>query len=543
MHIIRNRNVFEFINRTLYNNLTFVTSANIICDKCGQVGVCSAQSSDQFIVREGKTGLCSRYLASFLGCSHLTAINIMADCPRIITTKPDHLQNSLETLKKHFEYLDIIKNSSVLVLKPFRIEELIRILEEIGVSKITVNEIVRFPSIMGTSVKTLIKEGIINNHEKIIKNMIKELDAPVELTDLWQSRIHKILWKKIENMSPRYIRMSILHQYLVWKLKCNKNEIRSTINRSFYSRCCHTLRKTLNVLINDYKFSEREILRNAFLIKANPNNLKKILQNHPVLAGLDIKECFKKYPALVNVPADNILKVNNILKENGFTDTQLQNHLSVYHYSFYKIQKILKVINDNADLALRKFHPNSLKLVDKYDTAIERFYHIQRKGLLCISLSALYNQTELEKTDPNVRQCVIEIAEYLALELNKSKREITKTLEIYPNTIWPSLLNAKKVTEYLLSNGVTKEQIWNGIPIVFYSLDSVVKYFNKLSHYKVQPQCDWKNHKNYIQLLLYFIEKESGINLENCNLEKNEKLMLKSFTDEHSGEKDCNIYD
>lgn len=529
MNILRNRNILKIFNFTRY-----MCSTNIICEKCGEIGVCRAlskKSSDE----DEKIGLCSKALASILGSSHLTAINIIADNPNIIFIKPDNLKQLSEALRKHFQYIDIIRNSSVFFRSPLRTKECISILKEIGVSEMTIDKIFGFTDLIKKPMKQLKEEKIINNYDEIIKNMLMDLEVPIDQIDLLQDKMHETLWKNIDSMPVKYVRMSVLQQYLSWKLQCNENRIRKlgSFNRSVFNYCCQTLKRNLDILINDYQLSERKILSHLFLMTINPNRFQNIVQNIPVLANLDIKDCIKKKPSLLRTSVENILMIDDLVRKNGFTNKQLQNHLNIYNSRFHRIQKILKTIDNDPDLRLRKFHPQILFLVKNYNMIMKNLYHLRQKNLPFITLSMIFHRKDSEKYD-YIRRNIFEIAYYLALKLNKSQVEVIKKLEIYPNIMWPSLLNVKNVTEYLLTNGITEDQFWNGIHIVFYSLNIVEKYFLKLPHYnEIQPFSEWKHHFNLVQLLLYYIEKEIGFNLENISLEKNEKLMLKNFTDEH----------
>lgn len=332
------------------------------------------------------------------------------------------------------------------------------------------------------------------------------------------------------------IRSIVLKKYLQHRLKCDENDVEKICSKysSILSKSCFIIKSTLDVLINDFQFTLTKIVSNGFLIRLNPDNMKNILDQVPSFAGLDIRQSAMKSPRILNVTPEKLLQIEKYIKENNFTDRQLQNSLSICTLKFDTVKKRLKTIENQPEFEMRRFVPKILTVVYSHDLLLNRLKQLKSRGFPSISLNMLFNPPEKLEVDIKYN-CSVETCQYLSLLLGKSEKDIKKKLQEYPNVIWTSLQNVKKVTNFLMMNGITKDQIWHGIHIVFYSIDIIEKHFVKLPFYEgLQPFSRWKTRINLLHILLYYIEKESGFTVDNINIGKSEKLILRQFTDHYT---------
>ncbi|XP_067145103.1 transcription termination factor 5, mitochondrial-like [Centruroides vittatus] len=537
-YIVYNKNLIRRIYCFSYCIRRYMLSVRTSpCDKCGYPTCkCNVIGNSQLpscLVEESqKSVMCSSKLSELFGGSPEFTVKLIANNTKILDTDPNKIKKNLIFLRQYFEDSDIAENSSLLHWKLSLIEEKIRILEEVGIMKITIDSIIKYSYIMKQKMKYLKEERLIHrsSRDEIIKNMVNELSAPEEL---FHSIRKKLSLKKINITPAKDIRAIVLKAYLTQRLNCNENDIEKICTKysTIFPKSCFVIKSTLDILLNQFYFQTSKIISNGFLITLNPENLKSILENVQSLAGWNIMKCARKAPRILCLTPEKLLETDKYLKENNFTNRQLQNGLSIYSLNIDTIKERLKTIDKEVELNMRKFAPKILTVVHSHDLLLSRLRQLQQRGFPSISLGMLFQSPEKLELDIKYN-CSVETCQYLSVLLDKSENEIKQKLCEYPNVIWTSLQNVKKVTKYLMSNGITKEQIWNGIHIVFYSIDIIEKHFEKLPYYnELQPFSYWKSQNNLLHLLLYYIEKESGFTVDNINIGKSEKMMLRHFTD------------
>ncbi|GIY95214.1 hypothetical protein CEXT_681821 [Caerostris extrusa] len=102
-----------------------------------------------------------------------------------------------------------------------------------------------------------------------------------------------------------------------------------------------------------------------------------------------------------------------------------------------------------------------------------------------------------------------EIADYLGDTLNMCSEEIKYNLKEHPNVQTACLFNASHVVNFLLNVGVSKQQIRNGLAIILYNVDNVKLCFESLpTDTLCQPYNEWVSHYNFLQLVIYVLEKK-----------------------------------
>lgn len=86
---------------------------------------------------------------------------------------------------------------------------------------------------------------------------------------------------------------------------------------------------------------------------------------------------------------------------------------------------------------------------------------------------------------------------------------IRNVLRSHPYHTHISVVNVKKVTELLESEGFTPEQIFDGLILVLYPVDIVAQKLKDLErHEAVQPYDEKKKSKTILRYVLYMIESD-----------------------------------
>lgn len=103
-----------------------------------------------------------------------------------------------------------------------------------------------------------------------------------------------------------------------------------------------------------------------------------------------------------------------------------------------------------------------------------------------------------------------ETAQFLAQLLDHPEEAVKERLSRHPHAGGASLLNARRVSDHLLSRGVSKEQLWYGLQVVLYDAELVSVHLSKLCNQdELQPYVEWRDCLELMELLIYYMERET----------------------------------
>lgn len=237
------------------------------------------------------------------------------------------------------------------------------------------------------------------------------------------------------------------------------------------------------------------------------------LSEFPEIYGVDTLFLVRRVPLLLKLEHDSIHKIETILKEFYINADQLMCCPKVLLISPGTLKKRLSALCSAEDFTVLKSNKKFLWLVYNYSNLNSRLKYLKAENMPCSINMFTSSRNTFEKylLYNNTRTCIRETYVYLAEIFKMTEKEIFNRLRhcshIRSDDQNFSTLNCRKVIEYLLLYGVTKEQIFNGLEIVFYDIDTVKIHFNCLkTHPQCQPYEKWILHYNLIQLLIYTIE-------------------------------------
>lgn len=188
------------------------------------------------------------------------------------------------------------------------------------------------------------------------------------------------------------------------------------------------------------------------------------------------------------------------------------------------LKKRLTAICSSEDFVTLKSNKKFLWLVYNYSNLNSRLKYLRAENMPCSINMFTVSKKTFEKylLYNSTRIGIRETYTYLAEIFKMTEREMFIRLQhcsqFQSDCQNFSTVNCRRVIEYLLLSGVTKEQIFNGLEIVYFDIDVVRIYFNRLKrHPQCQPYEEWTSHYNFIQLLIYTIEviKYHSYDMEN----------------------------
>lgn len=455
-----------------------------------------------------------RLLTESLGCSLASATSIVMSNRKILSIRRETLLKNIGMLKSLFPVREIMRHPEILSFQFGTAEQRFRNLEECGIKKVTPARIIRYVELMTQPSCSLKLRGAMEVETDPATHLLSFLDCPagVRADILSELPLHYPF-----TLSIAEVKQIVLRAYLAWRLGCTHEQIASLVQKypSVENRSLQFLRHTIELLTNHFHMPTDKILRNGFVLLAHPGNLESQLSQVRQLAGLHMRELAVLCPRLLTVPAENLIRVERLLQAHGITPAQVQRCIRIYSLSPETIEKRLKEITKVAEFEVRRECPRLLNLVYYASKARHRLELLSQLGHPASGVSI--NVLSMAASDfarvfysGSDRGRPRETAEYLAHLLGKPEAEVRQRLASHPSAKRISLLNTRRVVDWLLPRGVTHEQLWYGLQVVLYDSELVASHFLRLpEREELQPYSEWRDCPQLLEVLLYYIEREA----------------------------------
>lgn len=453
-------------------------------------------------------------LTESLGCSLASATSIVMSNRKILSIRRETLLKNVGMLKSLFPVREIMRHPEILSFQFGTAEQRYRNLEECGIKKVTPARIVRYVELMTQPAYSLKLRSVIEVETDTAAHLLSFLDCPagVRVDILSELPLHYPF-----TLSIAEVKQIVLRKYLAWRLGCTQEKIAMLVQKypSVENRSLQFLRHTIELLTNHFHMPTDKILRNGFVLLAHPGNLESQLSQVRQLAGMDMRELAVLCPRLLTVPAENLIRVERLLQAHGITPAQVQRCIRIYSLSPETIEKRLKEITKVAEFEVRRECPRLLNLVYYASKARHRLELLSQLGHPASGVSI--NVLSMGASDfarvfysGSDRGRPRETSEYLAHLLGKPEAEVRQRLASHPSAKRISLLNTRRVVDWLLPRGVTYEQLWYGLQVVLYDSELVAAHFLRLpEREELQPYSEWRDCPQLLEVLLYYIEREA----------------------------------
>ncbi|XP_042905597.1 transcription termination factor 5, mitochondrial [Parasteatoda tepidariorum] len=467
-------------------------------------------------------------LSEILDCTYFTAKKIVSHNSNIIAITSDTFLRNSEFCRKHLKFSDVVEFPLIISYNPSLLQHRYFSLMELGCSNISVSYIIRFPQILKKSPTTLRKDGIIFNADSFLETYLHLIDCEN------QSEVESRFYKMYRDGSSLWeIKTAMNAEFLSLKLNCSLVAIHRMFKKYPPLRTQSILNTNLllDVLFKDFQFPLSKVFSVPNLLSLHPEIALKFLSDIPTILGINTIELINKFPIVLRRPVCLIKRAENILKEYSITGDQLMCCPKIINFNPSTLQQRLEKLCNSEDFSLLISYKKFLWLVYHYSILERRLHSLKERGIPC-SISVLTtseSQFDQYLSASDYRTCIKEICFYLAGVFSCTEILIREKLKEYPNIYDSSLTNCRKIVEFLLDAGVSKNQLLTGIGVVFYDFEVVKTFFHEMqNHDDCQPFADWINHYNLIQLLIYKIEVEAGLYRVTGNSDDYEELSMES---------------
>lgn len=449
-------------------------------------------------------------LCDFLNCNFYTAREIIAKNKQIIKLNHNSFLQNANFIKNFFKLSDLIEYPGLLTLQPSLLQHRYFSLKELGFSAVIPSSIFRFSHVLKETPATLKQRGFpfCCGHKSDILNEYLIASNRTEVID----KLHH-MYKDGSDLQK--IRKMMNMEFFSAKLCCSIGKSYEMLHKHAALKVQSILYtdQLLNILLNKFNFSVFKIQSSVHLLSLHPEAAEQFLSEFPEILGVSTVFLAKRVPLLLKQDNVTIQEIEAILKDFNINKDQLTCCPKTLLIAPNTLKERLTTLCKTEDFAVLKSNKKFLWLTYYYNNLNSRFHCLKNENMpfsinVFTSSKKTFQKYLIYK---NTRTCIPETYAFLSDVFKMTEKEIFNRLQHYSYVQSDdqkfSTLNCQRVIEYLLLHGVTKEQIFNGLEIVYYDINVVKLHFKRLkTHPHCQPFEDWSSHFNLIQLLIYTIE-------------------------------------
>lgn len=275
-------------------------------------------------------------------------------------------------------------------------------------------------------------------------------------------------------MSLNLIRKNLLNIYLKKKLGMKDSEIAKMWK--IYGRIKHksltSVIRTIDLLKNELNFSNEKIIKNAFCLYCDPDNIIKFINDVKTIGDSDIRDILRKRPKVLMVNSDSIVKSIEFIRNYGIPENSINLCLDVLTLSPVTIEERLTELKLIKELDAFVSHPRFLRLVHYHNKALARLEYLKQLNVKCASLhilscdSVAFEKYAREGSDKTKGS---DITNLIKVKLNIiNEEDVRKHLSRHPNWCHVPILTVSSCLEFLELNKFTTESIFDNLHILLY---------------------------------------------------------------------------
>lgn len=306
--------------------------------------------------------------------------------PELKTIRQREIQNSSETLKSlNFTIDDILLKPMILYYNTTTLENRHEVMRECGFHAISITLLSKYITVMNKTVEYH-KSHCHLKYELNVLEKLKECFHNMQLE--MQADIN---WANHEMWELKTLRQQVLNCYFRQRLDMNQADIDKLWK--VYSRIRHksfrSVQAMVEVLVNELNFPKERILKNAYLLHGDAENVKRIINEIKTIDNHDIKEIVYRRPKILMSSCDALLKTMEHIKSFGIGENAIIRCLEVLTLGPDTIMSRLKDLNEIEEFKVLGTNPRVLRLVHYQNKARLRLEYLNQLKVRCASLHIL----------------------------------------------------------------------------------------------------------------------------------------------------------
>ncbi|KAF5275663.1 hypothetical protein FQA39_LY06775 [Lamprigera yunnana] len=304
-----------------------------------------------------------------------------------------------------------------------------------------------------------------------------------------------------------FIHHTLLTRYLVWKFNTSYDTV-----QKFYRNYSMSKVKSFQHISRNFQFVEQigysleNIFKFGSILNTPPKTIEKLLIKVPTLAGLNICEAITLFPKLVRIPPEQVLKINNYLKEANISDSSIQKHMNIFFMSPELVHKRIEEVKKIPEFNLFRNHSNFLQLIIYHNEARSRLSFLKKLKIKCASVGTFCSQKkqfELYVQDRHDIHRANAVTLYIKDLLHCDDDAISANLKRHSYYRHVSFLTIFDSYTFLRDLHFTNDAITNVISVLLYPRNKL-----KAAYENVCQTVKNINQTEKLNLVLYLIEKD-----------------------------------
>nr|XP_019560477.2 transcription termination factor 5, mitochondrial [Aedes albopictus] len=384
----------------------------------------------------------------------------------------------------YFKYLnatteEILQQPTLFTLHLITLENRTTILRECGfVETLNLMALSKYITIVRQKIKALKNNKLIPPDLNVMEQLRKQFEIEVKVNIDFNEEMHL-----------QTLRELFINAYIRERLQLNDEEINKLWKS--YSKIKHKsfghTQRVVDILEHDLKFSRDKIVRNLYLLHADPENLLRYQEVVPSIAGLDIKEVMLKQPKIAMIPCDSVKQILGYFREFGIGEAGVLKYSTVLTLSPNTVLARMEQLQKTKEFEVLSKHPRITKLIAYQTKAAIRLDYLQQLKVRCASLNVLASHSQnFEKyiRDGYDRNNVKDVAHYLKMVFQRQDNEVVEQLKRHPNWFHVPTVQMQETLDHLKGTGFSMNDIYENVQLLLYPLSRINHKLGKLSECK-----------------------------------------------------------
>lgn len=449
----------------------------------------------------------------FLEIDHVRTTDLLAAHPFLILENHalKDIENTVNLMNEHdVSIVDIMKQPRALLLNQLTFSNRLKVLQECSFNEMRLTFFYRFITIMNKPLCLLKAFDYVNQNTDVPKKLLTYLD------------IHIVLKEKIkEDQSLQHIRTIIINKYLQERLKMTDREIGKywTVYKRLKHRSLQNIVEVIQ-LLDKISFGVDRIVKNGFILYSCPVNLKRMLEEIPMIGNRPITEVIFKRPKVAMQNVDTVKEILNHLKKFDIPEDYVLKCLDLLTLGSESVHERLRELTKVKEFNVLKGHPRVLRLIHYQNKARTRLEYLKQLKVKCASLHVLSSSSEtFEKyARDGVDRTKGKDAVLFISKVLKMERDIVReTFSRHPNWCNVPLISIKNVLDYLKYKKFSEQDVRDNIHLLLYPVSRIEQKLVALMDWKLENDDNRKisgvslsaiSNSKLLTLCLYFIEQE-----------------------------------
>lgn len=271
----------------------------------------------------------------------------------------------------------------ILYTNELTLENRYNVLKECGFEDVTISVLFKYVTAMNRSVASIKSLGYIPYDLNVVERLRTTFtDIEVQIYADYVCN---------ESQELKILRQHVLNYYMQQRLDVSAEEIGRLWR--VYGRLKHksfnSVQKMVKVLIDELKFPKKRIIKNAFMLYGDADNVMRIIREIPTIDGQDIKEILLKRPKIMMSSCDALLTSIKHVKSFGIGEDAIIRCLEILTLGPDTILERLKDLNEIEEFKVLNTNPRVLRLVHYQNKARLRLDYLNQLKVRCASLHIL----------------------------------------------------------------------------------------------------------------------------------------------------------